>query len=386
VARKPRAAKKQGKRANGEGSLYLSESDGRWYGAVNLEDGRLRRVSAKTQDEAFAKWTALKAEIAAGHPDPPQRQTLGDFLAQWLTDVAAGAVRPSTYAGYYGHLNNHIVRQLGHLQVSALTTERIQHRYAEMTEAGLAPRTVQQVHRILSHALDMAVVWQRCRTNPAKGVVLPRASKRVFPSLSTADAKRFLAKAAEGPHYALYLLALTYGLRRGELLGLRWQDVDFTGATLQVNQTVNRVRGKGVITGEPKSASSRRQLYLTASAANALHQHRRLQDEGPRRTAGALWSDQDLIFPNRFGRPLEGGNLLRRSFWPTLDAAELPRMRLHDLRGTTATLLTGEGTGLTTVRDVLGHSNINVTLDYVRQIPALEREAALRMEQLLGQG
>lgn len=271
---KPAASRRH--RANGEGSLYQDKATGRWIGHVWVEDGtRRRRVSAKTKAEALIRWQALRDQVRAGQSTPPQKQTVAEFLEQWLTDVAQGSVRPSTYSGYRGHLGNHVVPQLGHLQVAALTTERVQRRYREMREAGLSPTTIAQVHRILCRALDVAVRWKRARANPARDAIPYRITKKEFPSLSAAEAQRFLAKAKHGGLYALYLLAMTYGLRRGELLGLRWADVDLAAARLQIRQTVGRVWGQGMLTGEPKSAHSRRQLYLTATVADALREHLR---------------------------------------------------------------------------------------------------------------
>jgi integrase len=201
-------------------------------------------------------------------------------------------------------------------------------------------------------------------------------------SLSPAQTRTFL-EAAQGDRFeSLYVLALTTGMRLGELLGLRWQDVDLAAHMLQVRHTLLRLRD-GLQLTEPKTARSRRRVALGASAVDSLRLHRSRQ-AAARLRLGQVWEDNDLVFANEIGKPVEAGNLLRRSFWPLLAKAELPRIRFHDLRHTAATLLLQQGVHPKVVSELLGHSSIGLTLDtYSHVLPDMQQQAVAAMDRLL---
>jgi len=176
--------------------------------------------------------------------------------------------------------------------------------------------------------------------------------------------------------YALYALALTTGMRQGELLGLRWADVDLDRATVHVRQQLRRLKGEGMHFSEPKTARGRRTIALPDMAIDVLKLHRKAQLEA-RLAAGSLWQDYDLVFPNQTGKPMERQNINRRSFLPLLDKAGLPRIRFHDLRHSAATLLLAQGVHPKVVQERLGHSQISLTMDtYSHVLPDMQQEAA----------
>lgn len=216
---------------------------------------------------------------------------------------------------------------------------------------------------------------------PPRGVASTTVRRRAAPARPAARPGRpgKTSPATEGdPLEALYVLAVTAGLRQGELLALRWGDFDPAAGRLSVRW----VTGRGCVEREPKSARSRRNIHLAPMAVAALQRHRKRQAE--QRLAAVYWEDQDLIFANEVGRHIEAGNLLRRSFWPLLERAG-PRVRFHDLRHTAATLMLLQGVHVKVVAEVLGHSNITLTLaTYSHVLPSLQAEAAARMEALLG--
>jgi integrase len=229
----------------------------------------------------------------------------------------------------------------------------------------------------LTHARRRGAV----AVNVADDVNPPRVPGREFRTLLPEEATRLLAAASEDRFYALYSLALTCGLRQAELLGLRWRDLDMSGAVLAVRQQVYRLKGEWHYT-EPKTEKGRRTVSLSSSVVGALREHRLRQKE--ERLRAETWEDNDLVFPNQVGRPVEKGNLLRRSFWPLLERAGLPHMRFHDLRHSSATLLLGEGVHPKVVQERLGHSSISVTMDvYSHVMPTLQRDAAERLDRLL---
>jgi integrase len=192
-----------------------------------------------------------------------------------------------------------------------------------------------------------------------------------FITLSPKQARRFLEVVAGNRLEALYVVALTTGMREGELLGLRWADVDLDAGAVHVVRRLKR-------------RTSRRQVLLVRIAVQALNLHQERQEE-ERRQAGSTWDDNGLVFPNTIGRPINPSNFLRREFYPLLKAAGLPRMRFHDLRHSAATLLLGMGVHPKIVSELLGHTQIGITLDLYSHVTAtMQRDAVQAFEELLG--
>jgi integrase len=241
---------------------------------------------------------------------------------------------------------------------------------------------VRHLHAVLRRALGDAVRWGVLARNPAAVVAPPRAVRHEIRALTTDEARALLA-ACEGERLgALYVLALTTGMRRGELLALRWRDVDLVEGVLAVRSTLYRAEGRLVL-AEPKTARARRLIHLAPEAVGALRRHREAQLED-RLRLGPAWDDQDLVFANELGRPVEAHNMIRRSFHPLLERAGLPRIRFHDLRHSTATLLLSSGVHPKVVSEILGHATIGITLDtYSHVLPAMHREAVGAMSLLL---
>jgi integrase len=198
-----------------------------------------------------------------------------------------------------------------------------------------------------------------------------------------AEQSRRLLAAAEGDRLeALYVVALTTGMRLGELLALSWNNVDLDGAALSVRGTLYRSGGTLNI-AEPKTAGSRRHVSLGGIAVDALRRHR-VNQTAERLLRGPAWEDNDLVFANEVGKPIEPSNLRRRSFEPLLVKAKLPRIRFHDLRHSAATLLLSQGTHPKIVSERLGHSRVSITLDlYSHVTPTMQREAAERLDAVL---
>lgn len=387
------------RRGHGEGSIF-KRKDGRWcasYVIGRRPDGRLKRgyIYGKTRAEVAAELTKVLAKKIDGLPVDASKQTVGEFLDAWLEDVAKPTVRPRTYDCYSDIVERHIKPALGGVRLSKLSPQHLQKLYREKQEAGLT-HTVRLCHAVLHRAFGQAAKWGLIVRNPADLVDPPKVPKKEFTPLSPEEAQRFLVAAEGDRFYALYVLAITCGLRQGELLGLKWEDIDLERGTLQVRRQLQWVRAEGeermgrkrvepkwVLT-EPKSAKSRRVVTLPAVAVAALKKHKVRQME-ERLRLGEVWQDLGFVFTTPIGTPQDASNLLKHSFYPLLEKAGVPRIRFHDLRHTCATVLLAQGVHPKLVQEQLGHSQISLTLDtYSHVMPDMKREVAAKMDALFG--
>jgi len=371
------------RRGHGEGTIY-QRADGRWCAALTVgrdARGRLRRVYiyGKTRREVQEELTKKLREHQQGMPVDPTRQTVGQFLQAWLEDCMRGSVRPTTLENY-----RYVIRHLepiAGIQLAKLTPQHIQHLYRQKQDAGLT-RMVVLMHAVLHKALGQAVRWCLIPRNPADAVERPRMPKKEFRALTSEEAARLLEAAREDRLHALWVLAVTTGMRLGELLGLRWEDVDLERGTVTVRRQLQWLEGEPTFP-EPKSARSRRTIALPGLAVAALREHRKRQLEW-RLRLGEVWQDHGLVFTTEIGTPLHPSNVRQRHFHPLLERAGLPRIRFHDLRHTCATLLLAQGVHPKLVQEQLGHSQISVTLDTYSHVTApMMREAAAKMDAIL---
>lgn len=374
-----------GKRANQEGSVY-KRKDGRWVASIVLENGKRKSIYCKTQQEAIKAVRKANQDKDQGIIFPTEDQSMSAFLTNWLQDTVRQRVRERTHIRYRQLIELQVLPVLGNIKLQKLSPQHLQKLYNQKLEEGYAPQTVKHIHRVLHRALKDALRWQLVSRNVCDAVDAPRVPRKEMRVL-TGDQAQQLLEAAKGDLLeALYVLALTTGMRQGELLGLKWEDVDITLGTVQVRRTIARLPGKGFTVSEPKSAKSRRKIHLTRLAVEALKRHRTRQSES-RLAAGLAWSEQGWVFCNAVGKPIEAGNMIRRSFRPILDKAGLPAIRFHDLRHSTATLLLSLGIHAKVVQELLGHSQISLTLDtYSHFLPSLQEEAVSRLDTLLSGG
>ena len=257
----------------------------------------------------------------------------------------------------------------------------MQQLYASRLDAGASPTTVAHLHAVLHRAFGQAAKWNLVPRNVAAVVDRPRVARREMATLNGAQVRQLLTTAKDNDLEALYTLAVTTGMRQGELLAPWWRDVDLAAARLHVVATLQRTREGSRFT-EPKTSHSRRRISLAPKVVTVLRSHRTRQNEN--RLAAKQWEDNDLLFANDVGRPILPGNLLRRSFWPLLERAGLPRIRFHDLRHTAATLLLAAGTHPKVAQEMLGHSTVSMTLDlYSHAAPDMQETAVRAMEAVL---
>src|SRR5215212_10030441 len=352
------------KRGNGEGSIYRRR-DGRWVGQYLVHTAKgpqYRYLYGKTRAVVAEKLTKAMADRDSGLIFDAGKVTVGNYLDRWLADSVKGTVRTSTYERHEEIVRLHIKPSLGRVGLKKLTPAHVRGLYNEKLDSGLAPATVRKIHSTLHKALSQAVSDGIVPRNAAH-MKAPRPTPEEMRPLSEGEARAFLDAATQsGERFAaLYVLAITTGLRRGELLGLRWDDVDLERGTLRVGRALVREGGRHTL-GETKSRRGRRQVNLTARTVSALKAHRKRQLQERIKLTG-LYEDRGLIFATSVGTPVNPENLVKRSFKPLLKGTGLPEIRFHDLRHTCATLLLGRGVHPKLVQELLGHANIAMTLD-----------------------
>lgn len=366
------------RRGHGEGSVY-QRADGRWVAAVRLPDGARRYFYARTQREAIDKLRAAQRAVDDGLPLGDGRLTVERFLQVWLESVR-GAIRPSTY-GVYELAARRLIPHIGRIKLAALAPADVQRAYAALQAQGLATSTVGQMHTVLRIALKQAVRWGLVGRNVTDLVRAPRPERREMRTITAEQLDALFAATKDDRYHALWVLLATTGLRLGEALGLRWDDVDLASGRLTVVRALQRQRGRGMQFVEPKSAASRRTVFLSQVAVAALRAHRSRQLE-ERLAAGPEWQETGLVFTTFRGTPLDAPWVCRR-FHQALACAGLPPVRLHDLRHTAATLLLAGGTHPKVVQEMLGHSSVAITLGtYSHTVPAMHRQAAAHFDAL----
>jgi integrase len=368
------------RRRYGAGSIYQRKSDGQWCAAI-YTGTRQKMLYGKSQNEVKAKLAAAHAELNKGRLPTRRAPTVAEFLRSWLETSVKPRVRPLTYAGYKVNVEKHLVPILGKIPLDQLIPQHVQEMINGRLAAGLSGKSVAYIHQVLRTALGLAVRWDMVSRNVARLVDRPRIERKPIEPLSPSEARKFMRAIRGHRLEALFSVALALGLRQGEALGLQWQDVDFGANTLRVNQQLQRIGGKLTLV-PPKTAKSRRTLVMPTTTADRLREHQKRQ-VAEKLWAGEKWQDSGLVFANRFGGPTQARHVIAQ-FHEALTGAGLRSIRFHDLRHSCATLLLVQGVSPRVVMEVLGHSEIALTMNaYSHVVPELQQEAASRMQQIL---
>lgn len=382
---------------NGEGSIYPIRKNGKIVGyraayyVYTAEGPKRRYLSGKRREDVRDKLTKAMSDRDGGLIFDAGALTVGDYLARWLSDSVRDTVRQRTYEGYEHMVERHITPTLGHMKLKALTPAHVRGLYRKKLDGNpdkkikpLSPRTVQYVHTTLNKALKQATDDGLIPRNAAASVKAPRPKRKEIKPLNREQVRALFEAAAGHRLEALYTVAVTAGLREGELLALRWEDVDLEATTpmLQIRRTLSEARS-GRIFEAPKSGKGRN-IRLTRKAVEALRAHRKRQLEEKMEKAG-LWQEQGLVFPSNAGTLL-GARSLQRQFKATLERAGLSQtFRFHDLRHTCATLLLRQGVHAKYVQELLGHADISLTLNvYSHVLPDMGDAASGAMDDALG--
>src|SRR5215213_7909546 len=372
------------RRGNGEGSITRHKKSGLYMAryTVHTATGPKRKtIYGKTRAEVAEKLTKAMAERDSGLVFDADNLKVGEYLKRWLSDSVKDTVKQTTYESYERIIRVHLVPTLGRIKLKNLSPAHVRRLYREKLDSGLSATSVQRIHALLHKALKQAVNDGLLPRNVTEAVTAPRQIRREIQALPPEQARAFLQAAKSDRLEALYLLAIHTGLRQGELMGLRWSDVDLEQRTLQVRRILSAAKGAPTFT-TPKNNKSR-SARLTARAVQALRDHRKRQIEERLKHAG-VWQEIGLVFTATVGTPLDHHNVFRRSFKLLLWRAGLPDIPFHALRYSFATLMLSGREHPKVVQEILGHSRINTTLDfYSHVLPDMQREAVDRLDVLL---
>lgn len=368
------------RRGHGEGSIYRRK-DGRYAAAITLEDRKRKTFYGETRKEVQDKLNAALYEKKRGMLATGPQQSLGAYLERWLEQVCKLTMRPNTYKQYRSVVHHHLVPSLGYIKLQKLTPEKIQTFYAQKRGEGLAPGSIALVNSVLVSALENAVKWGLVARNVAKLVTLPHVERYEAQTLTMEQALKLLEVARGSRLKVLLLVALTTGMRRGELLALRWDDIDLEKGVLHVRRTMSYIPRMGYKEGEPKTRAGRRTIVLSSSVIAALKEHRARQEQ-VRIEAGEKWQDRSIVFCNIYGGFFNPAKVLVL-FQKLLEDAGLPHIRFHDLRHSAATILLDARVHLKAVQELLGHSTIATTADiYSHLSSGVQQEVADKMDDL----
>ncbi|MBI4303502.1 MAG: site-specific integrase [Chloroflexi bacterium] len=328
--------------------------------------------------EAQKRLSELLHQRDTGMIARPGKTTVADYLNRWLHDYAKPNLSPRAYERYEGIVTGHLIPGIGLTKLGQLRSDHLQKLYAADLDAGLMARTVRYHHVVIHRALQLALKWGLVPRNVADGVDIPRARRPEIQTWNEEEVSAFLGAARRTPYYSLFHLALFTGMRRSELLALRWSDFDLLYCQVSVKRSLHHLDDGSYVYSQPKSAKSNRTIALSPSAILALKQHRE-REELDRAMVNQVLADDDLVF-NALGKPLRPETISRA--WVNLaKRAGLKPIRLHDARHTHASLMLKQGIHPKIVQERLGHSSIAITLDtYSHVAPGLQEAAAKRFD------
>jgi len=362
-----------------------------YLGKDHLGKKRFARETVRgTEEDAQMRLAALVIEVGRGRYSSPSKMTVAEFLDRWLEDYCRVSVRQSTYDMYEMLVRVHIAPEIGHVRLDKIAPLDIQGFIRRKTRGAradgktgtLSPKTVKHIYSVLRAAFNRAVKWGLLPHSPVGAVDAPRCEKHSVSVWTDDEVRRFLAAAAGERLYAAYLLALGTGLRRGEILGLRWEDIDLARGMLSVRRSLVPT-SQGNLLQEPKTAGSRRHVKMSPDLTDALVAHRSKQQE-EKDLFQEAYNDLGLVFPSYTGTPLDPRNLAR-AFEKVIAVAGVPKISFHDLRHTHATMLLQAGVHPKVVAERLGHTEIGTTLDtYSHVLPSMQEEAALVIDRVVG--
>lgn len=367
-----------GRRANGEGSLYRRAGGDRWIGVVHFgrdPSGRpiRRSVSARTRADAARRLAVLVRQRDEGLPPPDNRLTVKDLLIRWYDEELRAQVAMSTADNYRSIFTHHIIPVLGHRSVGSLSLSDVNRLMAAKLDEGKSGSTVRRIRAVLVQALDYAVRLGIVARNVAALTKTPRMPRSEGRTLTPGHAKALLASLAGHRYEALYMVMLTTGIRRGEALGLRWEDLDLRQGIMTVRRQLKREGGR-LVTSETKTAKSRRAINLPKPVTYALRAHRTRQKRD-RLALGSGWCESGFVFTSDIGTPIDPRNLYR-DFSRVCRQAKIGSWHPHELRHSAASLMLAQGVPIQVVSDVLGHSSIRLTADVYGHVLSPARHAA----------
>ncbi len=377
------------RRSNGEGNIR-KRKDGRWEGrytaGVDPNTGKqiFKNVLGKTQAEVKQKLKKALAEVQKIDITRTGKYNVSQWMEEWFENVCKLKVRPSSHQTYRGYIDHHITPYIGKIPIEKLSTMDLQKLCKKLTDKGrveriesekqpkgLSAKTVRNIMQVISSAMDFAVAQKIIIENPCKAVELPKVEKKEMQTIPAEQLQAFLTEAKASGVYEMYYIELSTGLRRGELLGLKWPDIDWKNGIITVHRQIARVNGE-IVESPLKTKNSYRRVSISPQAIEVLKQQK-------------AKTNSEYVFPSPTGGPISPdsvNNMLKR----VLARAGIPKVRFHDLRHTFATVALQNGVDIKTVSSILGHFSAGFTLDtYAHVTTAAQREAAETMGNILTQ-
>jgi integrase len=375
------------RRADGEGTIY-HRADGRWEGRLSLGvgvDGRRHRhvEYGRTRNDVVDKLRRARNRVAEGQPPTDAGRTVADYLRWWAEHVLPGTVRETTAYGYRRIIEHTIVPRIGNRRLGKLAPAHVHDMLRDLERAGRGTSTRRNVRMVLRRALAHAERWGLVQRNVAALVDTPRGTTTKTDDALDLDGVKQLIAAAEADRLeALWVMAVTVGLRKGEALALTWGDVDPDAAQVTVRGTLRRIPGQGLVVNAPKCERGARVVALPPLCVDALRRRRQAQ-RLERIAAGPRWTDTGYVFTTEVGTPIDPDNL-QRAWRKVTDRAGLGRLRFHALRHSAATVALERGVPLEVISRQLGHSGYAITADvYAHVGAAAQRDAANAMQAAL---
>jgi integrase len=370
------------RRGHNEGSVFYLASRDRWVVDVSLGPGKRKRFYCKTKQEALRRKNEALRELEQGTLATGPQRKLKDYLEDWIENVHKDKLRTSAYVKYK-KLIKYMVADLGDVWLQKLTPEQVRRFYTKKAKDGLSSKMINSIHGVLHLALDNAVQWGYVSRNVCGLVKPPRIVSREVTPLTLGQAHALLESVSEHRLEVLLAMAVVTGMRRGELLALRWSNIDLERTTLLVLHTVDYIPKYGYVETEPKTAAGKRLISLPSFLIDMLKQHR-VQQLKQQQKQGDSWENRDLVFPD-----LHGGyfnpNYLLIMFKKLLKEAGLPHMHFHDLRHSAATILLSMGVNMKVIQELLGHSDIAITLGkYSHLLPTMQKEVVEKWDNEFG--
>jgi integrase len=347
-------------RGRNEGSLFR-KSDGKWRAQVSIEGKRLSYTHA-SKSECQAWIRKMTRQVEDGLTLKSTRMTFGEYFAIWIR-TARQTLRPTTQCLYQRTADKYILPRFGHQTLKEMTPHLVELYLTELQENGIGDRTCQMVYALLHVVFASALRKDIIGRNPLDSVKKPKVrNPKSITILQPEQIHHLVISLKDHPNKALYFLAITTGLREGEILGLRWEDIDWNRSWIYVRRQVQRIDGQGVIFTTPKTRMGVRTLSIGPNTLDMLRKHRFAQST-IKEVAGTLWHEMDLVFPSNRGTPRDPHNLLKE-FRSILDKAGLPRMRFHDLRHTSITLVLNDlNAPVREAQHRAGHASPTTTLN-----------------------
>lgn len=388
-----------GRRGNGEGTIYR-RNDGTWCGMLtNGRDpstGKLKRVTyyGKTRSEVADKIYKAQSEIKTGIFIEPTKVKLAEWLDTWMKDYMKPKLRPTTFESYEYIVRIHLKPEIGNMMLRDLRPEHLQKLYNDKFErgkldgeGGLSSRSVRYIHMVLHNSLDQAIKNQLIGHNVSEATTLPRQTKKDIRVFSIEEQYKFITVLENERLSTAFKLDLATGLRLGELLALKWQDVALENESLSVKRSLKRVKlfegekNSEIIFQEPKTKSGKRNIPLIPTIIEELKEHRKRQDD-EKAFAGTSYEDNGLVFCTELGKPIEPRNMIRK-FYKLVEDANLALTNFHALRHTFATRALESGMNPKVLQEILGHSSITMTMDiYSHAMPDFKKSSIMKMDYL----